>query len=45
MKALRFIGKWLRRLLSTQTRASVGLDSHRWESKMEILGTLSRGGY
>ena len=45
MKALRFIGKWWHRLWNTETGASVGLDSHRWESKIEILGTLSRGGY
>jgi hypothetical protein len=31
--------------LNAETGSSAGLDSHRWESKIEILGSLSRGGY
>lgn len=50
MKALRFIQKWLHRQLirlmdsglSLDANFSSGIDSHRWESKIEILGTLSR---
>ncbi len=55
MKALRFIQKWLHRLLSfdaslwfdkltilSRVEGSAGIDSHRWESKIEILGSLSR---
>ena len=42
MKALQFIRKWLHRLLSFDASLSAGIDSHRWESKIEILGTLSR---
>lgn len=42
MKTLRSIQKWLRRLLSFDVDLLAGIDSHRWESKIEILGTLSR---
>ena len=55
MKALRFIQKWLHRLLSfdaslwfdkltilSRVEGSAGIDSHTWESKIEILGNLSR---
>jgi hypothetical protein len=42
MKALRFIRKWLHRLFSFDLNLSAGIDSHRWESKIEILGNLSR---
>jgi hypothetical protein len=42
MKVLRFIRKWLHRLFSFAPNISAGIDSHRWESKIEILGNLSR---
>ncbi len=42
MKALRFIQEWLHRLLSFDASLSAGIDSHKWESKIEILGNLSR---
>ena len=50
MKALRFIQKWLHRMLirltagglSFDASLSAGIDSHTWESKIEILGNLSR---
>jgi hypothetical protein len=42
MKALRFIQKWLHRLLGFDANLSAEIDSHRWESKIEILGSLSR---
>jgi len=42
MKALQLIRKWLHRLLSIDASLSAGIDSHTWESKIEILGSLSR---
>jgi len=42
MKALRFIRKWLHRLWYSEASLPAGIDSHRWESKIEILGSLSR---
>jgi len=50
MKALRFIQKWLHRMLtrlmdgglSFDANLPAGIDSHTWESKIEILGNLSR---
>jgi hypothetical protein len=50
MKALRFVQKWLHRLLTClmdgglnfDANLPAGIDSHRWESKIEILGSLSR---
>lgn len=41
MKALRFIQKWLHRWWAAEANLSAGIDSHRWESKIEILGSLS----
>jgi len=49
MKVLRFIQKWLSKLWGSADRhpaegvsLSTGIDSHKWESKIEILGNLSR---
>jgi hypothetical protein len=41
MKVLRFIQKWLGKLWGLDMSLSTGIDSHRWESKIEILGRLS----
>jgi hypothetical protein len=41
MKTLRFIRNWLYSLWDFDVRVSTGIDSHTWESKIEILGSLS----
>ncbi len=41
MKALRYIIKWLHSLLGLETSLSAGIDSHKWESKIEIITNLS----
>ncbi|MEA3225689.1 MAG: hypothetical protein U9Q07_07025 [Planctomycetota bacterium] len=41
MKLVRFIKEWLHDLLSSGLSLSAGPDSHKWESKIEILGHLS----
>ena len=41
MKLVRFIIEWLRDILSPGINLSSGLDSHKWESKLEIWGHLS----
>jgi len=41
MRALRFIQKWLGKLWASGVSLSTGIDSHKWESKIEILGRLS----
>jgi hypothetical protein len=41
MRALRFIREWLRDLWGSGMSLSSGLDSHKWESKIEILGNLT----
>jgi hypothetical protein len=43
MNALRYIRKWLHRLWCSQVDLPTEIDSHKWESKIEILGSLSRG--
>jgi hypothetical protein len=43
MKALRFIRNWLYSLWDFDASVSTGIDSHTWESKIEILGSLSHG--
>ena len=43
MKLLRIIRKWLRELLGPGLDWSGGIDSHKWESKIEILGHFSGG--
>lgn len=45
MRLVRFIKEWLRDLWGAGTSLSTGLDSHKWESKIEILGHLSRQDY
>jgi len=41
MKALRYILKWLQSLLDIEDDLSNGIDSHKWESKIEIMTNLS----
>ena len=41
MKVLRFIRDWLADLWGSGMSLSTGPDSHKWESKIEILGHLS----
>ncbi len=41
MRLVRFIKKWLADLWGSGMSLSTGLDSHKWESKIEILGHLS----
>ena len=37
MKILRNIQKWLLKLMDSGFCVSTGVDSHKWESKIEIL--------
>jgi len=41
MKALRYILEWLHRMLGPEAGLSTGIDSHKWESKIEIMTNLS----
>jgi hypothetical protein len=41
MRILRYIKKWLRELWVSGMNFPAGIDSHKWESKIEILGNLS----
>ena len=41
MKVLRYINKWLHKSWDTNVSMPTGIDSHKWNSKMEILGSLS----
>ncbi|UCD00192.1 MAG: hypothetical protein JSW66_09980 [Phycisphaerales bacterium] len=43
MKALRFIRKWWQSLWGLDAGISAGIDSHLWESKIEILTSSSHG--
>ena len=40
MKALRFILKWLLSMWNSEANISTGIDSHKWESKIEIMTNL-----
>ncbi|MHC4742590.1 MAG: hypothetical protein ACYS8Z_11800 [Planctomycetota bacterium] len=40
MRVLRFLKRCLEALLGCGLDVSSGIDSHKWESKMEILGHL-----
>ena len=40
MRLVRFIKEWLRDLWGSDMSPSTGLDSHKWESKIEIFGHL-----
>ncbi len=41
MRLVRYIKEWLSDLWSAGLSLPTGLDSHKWESKIEILGHLS----
>ena len=41
MKVLRCINKWLHKFRDSNVSMPTGIDSHKWNSKMEILGSLS----
>ena len=41
MKVLQYINKWLHKSWDTNVSMPAGIDSHKWNSKMEILGGLS----
>jgi hypothetical protein len=43
MKALQIIRKWLLSLWNLEASLSNGIDSHKWESKIEIMTNLSCG--
>ncbi len=42
MRILRLIKRWLEKLCNSGAALSTGIDSHKWETKIEILGNLSR---
>ncbi len=41
MKVLRHINKWLQKFWEPNVSMPRGIDSHKWDSKIEILGCLS----
>ena len=41
MKVFRSINKWLNKFWNSNTSMPSGIDSHKWDSKIEILGCLS----
>ncbi len=41
MKVLRHINKWLHKFWDPKMNMSAVIDSHKWDSKIEILGCLS----
>jgi hypothetical protein len=41
MKVLRYINKRLHKFWEPNMSVTAGIDSHKWESKIEILGCLS----
>jgi hypothetical protein len=41
MKILRYINKWLHKSWDMNVSMPTEIDSHKWNSKMEILGCLS----
>lgn len=45
MKVLRYINKWLHKFLDLNVSMLDGIDSHKWDSKIEILGCLSSRSY
>jgi hypothetical protein len=42
MRILRIIKRWLNKLFYSDSALPTGIDSHKWETKIEILGNLSR---
>lgn len=45
MRVIRNIQKWLKKLLDPGLSLPTGIDSHKWESKIEILHNFSGGHY
>ena len=43
MKLLRNIKNWFQKLIGSGLGFSAGIDSYKWESKIEILGHFSGG--
>ena len=43
MRLIQLIKIWLQQLLDLGAGLQTGIDSHKWENKIEILGCLSRG--
>ena len=43
MMILRFLKRCLDALLGSNPGLPAGIDSHRWENKMEVLRSLSSG--
>jgi hypothetical protein len=41
MRVLRLIKRWLEKLFNSDLSLPTGIDSHKWETKIEILGNLS----
>ena len=41
MRLVRFIRQWLRDVWEAGLNLSAGPDSHKWETKIEIMGNLS----
>jgi len=41
MKVLSFMWRWWRRLWQPSGGGATGIDSHKWESKIEIIRRLS----
>lgn len=38
MRRIRYILSWLKKTFFSDTDFQIGIDSHRWESKIEIYG-------
>lgn len=43
MRVLRIVQKWLRRVWRSELVPNREVDSHKWESKLEMLRSLSQG--
>ena len=43
MRVIRNIQKWLKKLVNPGLSLPVGIDTHKWESKIEILRNFSGG--
>ncbi len=41
MKVLQYINKWLHKIWDSNMSMTNDIDSHKWDSKIEILGCLS----
>jgi hypothetical protein len=41
MRILKFMWKWWRQLWRSTANLQTGIDSHKWESKIEVFRSLS----